>query len=117
MDRQTFLAMLAAELPELASQLDNSDWQGLLHPQVAEFADFAQKAIDAGDRATVDRCFHLADLAASHGDDAVQNAIGVSFVEHLNLRDGKVRRAWAVPLLSDRLRRVAISLGVIDAQR
>ena len=115
MDRQSFLSMLAVEFPELAPQLDNSDWQGLLHPQVAEFADFAQKSIDAGDRATVDRCFRLADLAASQGDDAVQNAIGVSFVEHLNLRDGRVRRGWAVPLLPEMLRRVAISVGAIDA--
>jgi hypothetical protein len=75
--------LLLAPFPELASQLNNSDGEGLLHSQVAEFADFAQKAIDAGDRTTVERSFRLADLAASQGDDAVQNAIGVSFVEHL----------------------------------
>lgn len=62
-----------------------------------------QAAIDAGDRAEVRRCFRFAESAAMNGDAAVSNAIGVSYLEHLILTDGKVARRWALAELPPRL--------------
>ena len=45
------------------------------------------------------------------GDDEVQNVLGVSYIEHLNFRDGKVARMWAFGELPDALKEAAVELG------
>ena len=103
------MAALRDAFPGLVAELDEED--GLLHLETACFARLCQRAIDTGDRVLVRRCFRLARVAAMEGDAGVQNAIGVSFIEHLNFRDGKVQRRWAYDLLPPRLQADAVALG------
>ncbi len=117
MDGCEFVAELSREFPDIAEELDDETCQDLLYVQTGVFARYTQTAIDHGDRGLTARCFLAADRAAAGGDDAVRNAIGVSFLEHLNFQDGKVRREWAFDLLSERLKADAAGLGVAPGYR
>ena len=112
MDAAEFMRELREEFPPLRKDLDQEGWAGFLYLETGSFARYAQHAIDEHDTALVRRCFDFADRAARDGDDQVQNAIGVSFLEHLNLQDGKVPREWAWELLTSGLHANAASLGV-----
>ncbi len=112
MSPHDYMNELRQRFPTLAPTLDQEDWRGLLHIETGRFAAFCQEAIDAGDRELVQKCYSFACHAAMEGTNEVQNAIGVSFVEHLNFQDGKVARRWAYHLLPPRLKADAKALGV-----
>lgn len=112
MSPDDYMSELRQRFPDLAPTLDEDEWRGLLHVETGRFAAFCREAIDAGDRDLVEKCFSFARRSAMDGTDEVQNAIGVSFVEHLNFQDGKVLRRWAYDLLPPRLKADAEALGV-----
>jgi hypothetical protein len=91
---------LRNEFPDLADELDEESWPGVLHIETGCFARYACAAIDSQDQAHVVRCFDFAGRAWAAGDSDVQNALGVSFSEHLNFEDEKVPRAWTLELLA-----------------
>src|SRR5262245_36890698 len=93
-DRSQFLRELKEEFPDLRSSLNRE--HGLLHLEVHAFHRFAQAAIDGGDVKTVTRCFKLAERFLLYGNGNITNAIGVSFVEHLEFAND---REWAWKLL------------------
>src|SRR5690349_15646018 len=101
--REQMVDALLTEFPSIKDDLLDDTWSNLLHPQMGSFARYAQDAIDRGDRQAVSRCFELADRFLREGTPELQNAVGVSFLEHLNFDDGKRRRAWARELLPPRL--------------
>ena len=103
---------MAAAIPEIAGFIGDPEVDGLHYLHFGELARVCQAAIDDSDRAFVKRCCAFVDEAARLGDDEVQNAVGVAFVEHLNLFDGKVPRQWAFEFLSPQLREAAFSLGL-----
>jgi len=91
---------LMAEFPELRDDLVYDD--GLLHLQVATLARHTEAAIESGDLATVRRDFMFMDRMLADADEFVDNAIHVSYLEHLFF-DGE-HGAAAEALLSSRLR-------------
>ena len=103
--REQMVAILLAEFPSIEGDLLDETWADLLHPQMGCFARYTQERIDEGDRDAVRRCFELANRFLEEGTEELQNAVGVSFLEHLNLKDGKRTRAWARALMAVRLRR------------
>lgn len=112
MSPDDYMSELRQRFPELAPTLDQEEWRGLLHVETGLFAAFCREAIDTGNRDLLEKCYLFARQSAVDGTDEVQNAIGVSFVEHLNFRDGKVPRRWAYDLLPPRLKTDAVALGV-----
>jgi hypothetical protein len=108
-----FVEALREEFADMAGELDDEDWgDDPPYPQTFAFARFTRSAVDHGHRALVRRCFHVADQAAVRGDDELQNAIAVAYLEHLNFQDGKVHREWAFDLLTERLKAFAADLGI-----
>ena len=87
------VAKIEAQFPELAEDLHDED--GLLHLQVAVFSRLAQKAIDDGDKPKFARVCELFRILFLNGSPELINALNVSFLEHLNVTDGKKKRAWA----------------------
>ena len=82
----------------------DSSMAGLFYPQMGCFAEYVQVQIDSGNRAELVRCYELLRKLMLYGDTEVQNAVGVSVLEHLSTRDGKVPRQWALEVMPPVLR-------------
>ncbi len=95
--RSDFLASTKAAFPELRDRLNQE--HGLLHMEMHVFRAFIQDAIESQDHATVIKAFQLCDQFLQGGNSNLVNAVAVSLLEHLNLEDGKVPRAWAHALM------------------
>ena len=102
MHRSEFLVELKREFPDVREDVNQE--HGLLHLEVAAFARRTQRAIDEQDREAVSRAFKLAAKCLTDGDSKLQNAIGVSYLEHLEFRDQKVARSWAYEQMPQSLR-------------
>jgi len=87
------VSKIESEFPELAEELHDED--GLLHLQVAVFSRLAQQAIDDGDKTKFAKVCELFKFLFLNGSPELINALNVSFLEHLNVTDGKKKRAWA----------------------
>jgi hypothetical protein len=105
-----FIGEVRTEFQDLSAEID--DDAGLFYLRVGSLARHTQAAIEDGDRAEVQRQFEFVRRADLAGDSEVQNALGVSYLEHLNFQDGKRHRAWAWDLLPEPLKSSARSLGV-----
>jgi hypothetical protein len=102
--RSIFLKELKDTFPNLRAEINAQ--HGLLHLEMHVFADLAQRAIAVGNKKDVASCFSLAERYCMDGNDDLQNAIGVSFVEHLDLRNSR----WAWELLGPALKREYLQL-------
>ncbi|MEM0926837.1 MAG: hypothetical protein AAGJ83_12425 [Planctomycetota bacterium] len=92
------------EFPEISTDLHEEAIEGLLHCQIGEFSRFAQKQIDDNDRETFGRvCRIFLDLFED-ADPALENALNVSFLEHLDFSDGKHARSWGYQFMPARMR-------------
>jgi hypothetical protein len=100
--RSIFLKAVKAAFPELTGELNSN--HGLLHIEMHVLTNFTQRQIDQGNHATLAKCYEIADECLRHGNASLQNAIFVSFLEHLNFTDGKVLRRWAWDAMPDSLR-------------
>jgi hypothetical protein len=65
----------------------------LSHLQMAEFLNFTQEAIEAHSTDVVRKSFEIATNALKNGDDALLNAIYVSFLEQLDFRSDAGKEA------------------------
>lgn len=110
MDPSDFINAIRLEFPDLSDGLD--DHSGLFCMEMGQFAVSCRHAVDVGDRDLVKQYFEFARRAWMSGDNEVQNALGVAFIEHLNFVDGKVPRRWAFDLLPPVLQAAAVQLGV-----
>ena len=104
MTKDEFVARLVAACPETQPIVDEhlADFENeiLLHLLIADVRRFAIAAFEAGDIDVLRKCLDAVGTGMS-GDDYVQNAIGVSFVEDTPLWDttmGPYIATWPVPL-------------------
>ena len=105
--RSIFLQEVKGTFPDLRDEINAQC--GLLHLEVGVLADFVQRAITLENTRDVALCFKLAEKYYRHGNDRLKNAIGVSFIEHLHLRDAQ----WAWDLMGPILQREYLQL--VDA--
>lgn len=98
------ISKIEREFPELREELHDETWDGLLHLQISVFSRLAQSVIDAGNRASFHKICELFLLLFNEGDADLINALNVSFLEHLNLKDGKIKRAWALREMPNKMR-------------
>ena len=85
MNTVEFRSLVAHEFPQLRDELEY--WEDdLPHLQMAEFLNFTQVAIEARSSDVVRKTFEIATSALKSGDDALLNAIYVSFLEQLDFR-------------------------------
>jgi hypothetical protein len=103
-DDKTVIELIETRFPSLSKDLREEDLDGLLHCQIGVFAQFAQSVIDDGDRATwkdISQAFW--EIWRSCTPD-VENALNVSFLEHLNFEDQKKKRSWAYQAMHPAMR-------------
>jgi len=96
--RSIFLKELKETFPQLRAPI-NAQY-GLLHLEIHVFADFVQHAIAEADRETVRLSLMMAERYFCAGSAHLSNAIFVSFLEHLDLREAR----WAWDLLGQSLK-------------
>ena len=95
-----FVRLALAEFPELREEFEEED--GLPHLQMGAFARFTQVAKGRADWETYERCAQLADRLWGCADEELNNALYVSYLEHLDFEGSRGPKAWS--LLSPRLR-------------
>ena len=100
--RSEFLKELTSIFPQLTHELNQQ--LGLLHLEVHVFTRFVQSLIVTGDKSNLTKAFQIADKYLREGNGDITNALAVSFLEHLNFKDGKVSRSWAEEYLSASLK-------------
>ncbi|MDF0583341.1 DUF7674 family protein [Bradyrhizobium yuanmingense] len=105
--RSVFLKELKDSFPDLRPEIDAQ--HGLLNLEMHVFTDLVQRGIAARNAKEVASCFKLAEKYFRDGNDHLQNAIGFSFLEHLNLQNAQ----WAWELLGPILQREYLQL--VDA--
>ncbi len=93
LDRSAFLREAKALFPALREDL-NAQY-GLLNLEMHAFCDFVQGLVDSHDERGVLQAFQFAERIANTGNSDLANALVVSFLEHLDLKDGRVARSWA----------------------
>lgn len=91
------------KFPHLIDELREDE--GLPYLQLGTFARYTQSQIDSSDTIELSRCLNHINQFNENGDEGLRNAIGVSYLEHLNFRDGKVKRKWALKYLPPQLKK------------
>jgi hypothetical protein len=95
LNRDAFIHAIQSQFPEIAAMWDDID-DSLLHLEVAVFRRCVETAMDDGRLWDVERyCRFIADSLAN-ADDALDNAIGVSFIEDFALGEITELRRKAV---------------------
>ena len=77
-----FVQLVLTEFPQLREEFDEAE--GLLHLEMATFSRFAQRAIERNDLDTLKGCYRLLAGIMKTAPPEVENAIYVSFLEHLD---------------------------------
>ena len=77
-----FVQLVLAEFPQLHEEF--AEAEGSLHVEMGTFSRFAQKAIEHNDLDTLRRCYGLLAGIMKTAPSEVENAIYVSFLEHLD---------------------------------
>jgi hypothetical protein len=99
-----FVQLVLAEFPQLQEEI--AEAEGLLHLEMGIFSRFAQNAIDHNALDTLKRCYGLLAGIMTTAPSEVENAIYVSFVEHLNFESssyGSEARRLLPPVLKKAL--------------
>ena len=79
-DHTRFIQEIRARFPRVAAEIDESG-DGLLHVEMGTLERMTLEAYDAGDSDTVRRHFDFAEEVLQTADEAVLDALDVSFVE------------------------------------
>jgi hypothetical protein len=103
-DRQQFVEAAVKAFPALEADIRDETWVGLVHLEVSAFARYTQQQIDAEDRIELKRCFEFARRVLLDGTPDLKNAMAVSYLEHLNMRDQRRSRSWALKEMPENLR-------------
>ena len=102
-DREAFLQALNARLPEIAASISDIE-SGLLHPEMGVVSHATRSAINAHNWDAVKEQFEFIGEIFVRANDAVRNAVYVSYLENVLLRetssDFKKARAMLPPSLS-----------------
>ena len=98
-----FAALAVAEFPELRPDIEDEVNRGLVHCEVGALAQFVQAAKGRADWNTYGRAMLFVDRLLPEADPALENALYVSFLEHIDFNGANGPRAWTQ--LSERLRK------------
>ena len=105
MTKEQFVALLTAACPEtvpiLDEHLSDNDNELLLHLLMADTRRFCIDRFEAGDGEVLSRCLDALAKGLTDGDEYVDNAVAVCFVEDTGLWDPLMEpfiATWPAPL-------------------
>jgi len=109
-DREAFLEGLTARFPEIAASISDIE-RGLLHSEMGVVSHATRSAIDAHNWEAVKEQFEFIGEIFVGANDAVRNAVYVSYLENVLLgetsSDFKKARAMLPPALREALNKSA----------
>jgi hypothetical protein len=82
-----FLELLTSNFPLIKDDVYDEDWKGLIHLQIACFARYTNNRLEANDLAEVHRCFEFFEEIIDKVNAAINNALFVSYLEHINMEE------------------------------
>jgi hypothetical protein len=89
-----FRAAVLAEFPALRDEFEGDD--ELPYLQVGAFALFTQRAKGQGDWDTYRRCVNIIGRLLANASPELENALYVSYLEHLDFRGPRGPKAWSL---------------------
>ncbi len=98
MEKNEIIQKIISTFPEIKEDIESDE--DLFYLQISTFSSFAQNAIDNKDKKTFSQICELirSFLLSSSGD--TNNALHVSFLEHLHFEDSKrTSRSWAYEVM------------------
>jgi hypothetical protein len=101
-DHAQFITLLRQRFPHVAEAIDDSS-SGLLHMEVAAFGRATIEAIREGDASAVRSHFVFVDEIYRIADAEVENALHVSYLEHIAFDGRKAKAIKAREMLTPRL--------------
>ena len=110
LDRDAFLKLLADQFPEVAEIFTDID-DGLLHLEVAAFRRCAESAADSGRLWDFERYLRFVDEIIPQADDALDNALGISFIEDFALDCNDARRDAVRDRAPKRIREMMVTIN------
>jgi hypothetical protein len=107
-DRNEFLARLAAEFPKVVAQI-RADESGILHCEVGAFLRATEATMDSGGLWTAEKHFRFVEKLLNDADADLRNALEVSYLEGLALGECTLERHRAAKeRMPDSLRRILV---------
>jgi hypothetical protein len=94
-DHSKFLNLLAAEFPDVATEV-RAKGDGHLHLEAAAFRLATERAMDAGQLWVAERHFRFVERVLREAAPDVENALSVSYIEDLALGECTPQRYRAV---------------------
>ncbi len=101
--RKHFIRSLSRRFPEIAAEIPTYS-RGLLHCEMGTFAGATQDALDCGDFAAARAHLAFADDLWRVAGPALENALAVSYLEHINFDKKYVGSTSAREMLPPGLR-------------
>jgi phosphoglycerate-specific signal transduction histidine kinase len=101
-DRHSFLRALANRFPETAATISEIE-SGLLHPEMAVVSHATQEAIKEQRWDAVASHFAFIEEVFAGGNEAIKNAVNVSYLENIFLGETSASHASARALLPVKL--------------
>ena len=89
--------------PQLSEEINEDE--GLLHLQIGSFSHLAQSFIDSGNAGEFSKVCSLFLKVFPRSEPPLENALNVSFLEHLDFIDGKCNRSWAYKEMPHEMRK------------
>ena len=108
-DREAFLQVLAARFPEIAANISDIEC-GLLHPEMAVVSRATREAIKAQSWQTVVAHFSFIGEVFVGGNEAIRNAVYVSYLENVFLGESSAEFVSARAMLPSTLSEAMVRL-------
>jgi hypothetical protein len=108
-DHAGFLAMLAAEFPEVPETFGEYG-KGLLHSEMGSFAKLAERAMDQGHFWQAEKYFRFVERVRERATPEVENAIDVSFLEYFAFSEITDERYQAMKRMPKMLRDILMEI-------
>lgn len=93
-----FLTSLVTQFPSLASEVFDEDYEGLIHLQVSCLTRYANACFATARLDELARVIRFFESTVERVDSSTENALYVSFLEHLEL-EGETEKARKAPQL------------------
>lgn len=99
LSREAFLFSLAEAFPEIAEEVLDEDYAGLIHLQISPMARYANQLISARQFETLKKLFDFFHHVVKKVDSVTENALYVSFLEHVDMAGDSDKATHARHLL------------------